>query len=241
MDKEVLVIFSFVVVFALVGLVFSEAQQDVVSGQVHKKIKRAIRKVEKEVSRTAERVEAEAKRFEGRVGAEAGRFGRRTSAEWQRFDDRVGSELERFSERVEAEINRVDENIKKLGDKAEEEYKRFIERIKRDVDAQSAAFKSLAQGRVCDAYNNAQKSDIVDVNGLIYNALVPPIKDVLRPHVAVVVRTTLAQVGPVINSIPIFGNALYGMIAVYAEGRGIEQLTERAAKKVVREALEECR
>lgn len=244
MDKEVLAIFSLVVVVALVGLIIHEAfpqdANDITGLGFRKKFKKALRKVEKEVSRTSDRVETEAKRFESRVGAEADRFGRRTSAEWQRFDERVGNELERYSERVEAEINRVDDNIKKLGDKAEEEYKRFINRIKNDVDAQSGAFKNLAKGRVCDAYNSAQKSDVVDVNGFIYNTLVPPIKGILQPHVAMIVRTTLAQIGPAINSIPIFGNALYGMVVAYAEGRGIDQLSERAAKKVIREALEEC-
>lgn len=195
---------------------------------------RTAKRLKEEAERSKEKIEAEAKRLEERTKAEAGRFGKRVNAEWGRFDDRVGNELERFSERVEAEVNRIPDNIKKLGDKAEAEYKRFLEKIKKELETQKTVFKNLAKGKICDAYQQAQKSDAYDVKKWIYDTLMPPIKNVLRPHVA----TLVTQIAAPLNAIPLVGNVLYAMAVNPAT---IEKLTENAAKKAIREALEECK
>ncbi|GEM_PF-4178062 len=203
-----------------------------------KKLKKAwkksgIEQVDNKVKAEVNRVDDNLKKAGDKIEAEGKRFGKRTNAEWQRFDDRAGNELERFGERVEAEVNRVDENLEKLGDKAKEEYKRFIKRIKEELETQRTVFKNLSRGKACDAYNAAQKSDAYDVKKWIYDTLMPPIKDILRPHVT----TLVAQVAAPLNSIPLIGNALY-VIAV--SPATTEKLTEQAAKKAIREALEEC-
>lgn len=228
-EKEVIAVFSFVIMVALVGLVVQEATPDEnqVTGQIHKKAK-------KKLEQAVQKVKAEAKRFEKDVKEEGRRFNRRTNAEWQRFDERVGNELERFSERVEAEVNRVDENIEKLGDKAKEEWKRFIEKIKSELETQRSVLKGLAKGKICDAYNTAQKSDLYDAKKWIYDTLLPPIKDILRPHVANIVTQVAA---PLNGFLPPIGNALY---AIAVSPTTIDKLTEQAGKKVIREALEEC-
>ena len=256
MDKEVLMVFSFVVVVAFAGLINqalspaevvvedvsenyiteidSNENFDVLSptitgdASLRKKLKRAIRKVEKEVGRVDDNLKKAAEKIE----AEGKRFGKRTNAEWQRFDERVGDELQRFGNRVEDEINRIDDNIKKLGDKAEEEYKRVLRKVREEIDTQKDVLKRLSKGNICNAYNAAQKSDLYDAKKWIYDQLLPVIKPILRPHVA----TIVSQVAAPINAIPIIGQAIYVTVVPLATEWG----TEYAAKKVIREALEEC-
>lgn len=255
MDKEVVFILSFVVLVAGIGLlsqflgteaVISADEQQFVDNTIsaggesalsptitgdaswRKKLKRAIRKVEKE----AGRVDDNLKKAAQKVEAEGKRFNKRTNAEWQRFDERVGNELERFGSRVEDEFNRIDDNIKKLGYKAEEEYKRVLRKVKEEVDTQKDVLKSLSKGNICQAYNNAQKSDLYDAKQWIYDQVLPVIKPILRPHVAAIVSQAAAP----INAIPFIGQVIYVTVVPLATEWG----TEYAAKKVVREALEEC-
>lgn len=257
MDKEVLMVFSLVFVVAFVGLVnqasspakviveeayVSEADSNAnlnvlsptITGdaswkKMRKKIKQAVKKVEAEVNR----VDDNLKKAADKVEAEGKRFGKRTNAEWQRFDERVGNELERFGDRVEDEFNRIDDNIKKLGDKAEEEYKRVLRKVREEVDTQKEVIKSLSKGNVCNAYNAAQKSDVYDAKQWIYDQLLPVIKPILKPHVAGIV----SQVAAPINAIPVLGQAIYAAVVPLATEWG----TDYAAKKVIRESLEECK
>ncbi|GEM_PF-3924337 len=254
MDKEVILIFSAVFVVGFAGLftnlmsanttefaqysVNSESliidngdvySYDAISGEFScRKCKRAIKKVTKEIARVDDNI----KKAVDKVEAEGKRFGKRTNAEWQRFDDRVGNELERFGSHVEDEFNRIDDNIKKLGDKAEEEYKRLIKKVREEIDTQKDVLKSLSKGNICQTYNAAQKSDLYDAKKWIYDQVLPVIKPVLRPHVAAIV----SQVAAPINAIPIIGQVIYVTVVPIATEWG----TDYAAKKVVREALEEC-
>ncbi len=270
MEKEAMILFSLVVVVALFGLVFVEAgalDSDFsdVTGQKSKwkkKFKKAFKPIQQEAKRFAGRVEAEAQRVEKKASAEAGRFGARAEDEWKRFDNRVSAELERsadktedefkrYNARIEAEINRVDDNLKKLGKEIEEKVKKELERllkkVKNEVEAQKGVFKNMAKGNVCGAYKSAQKSDAYNVNQLIYNQLVPPIKSGIRPVVQGIVQPAIPLVQSALaslNAIPIAGNALYAALApsmlAYMQGPMIDDLSENAAKKAIREALEEC-
>lgn len=266
MDKEAVLIFSAVFVVAFAGLISEALSPEIIVDDIsanyvygasldedfgvisptitgdaswRKKLKRAARKVEKQVSRTSQRVEAEVNRVDDnlkkaadKIEAEGKRFGKRTNAEWQRFDDRVINEVERYGNRVEDEFNRIDDNIKKLGDKAEEEYKRLIKRVREEVDTQKDVLKSLSKGNICQTYNAAQKSDLYDAKKWVYDQVLPVIKPILRPHVAAIVSRVAAP----INAIPLIGQAIYVTVVPIATEWG----TDYAAKKVIREALEEC-
>ena len=235
MDKEILLVFSFVVMVALVGFVIHEAYPDdsnAITGDFKKP--KWVKKVQKEASRVEARVEKEAARVGERVNAEGQRFGHRVDAEAQRFDERVSNEVERFGGRVDDEFNRIDDNIKKLGDKAQEEYKRVLRQLRSEIDAQVETMRNLAQGRVCDAYQSARQSKVASeqIDKFVSQELLPPIKNALRPQVASIVATIAAP----INSIPVLGQVIYAAVVPLATEWG----TDYAAKRAIKEALNNC-
>lgn len=225
----------------VVGLTISEAEAKKkwykrgTLGKIVKEAERApgnvqegAKQFEKEALRP---IGEEAQRVERKTRAELGRFGERTEAEWGRFDKRVDAEMDRTGDAIEAEWRRVDDNLKKALESPIEEWKRFKEKAQAEIDRQQDVFTDMAKGKVCGAYNKAQKSDSYNVPALM-DSLKVEVENLIRP----LVTATVQLVATPLQSIPYVGSVLYAL----ATSQAPEPLTKNAARNAIKTALKRC-
>ncbi|MBI2109750.1 hypothetical protein HYT58_01095, partial [Candidatus Woesearchaeota archaeon] len=132
---------------------------------------------------------------------------------------------------AEAEWRRVDDNLKKALESPIEEWNRFKEKAQAEINRQQDIFTDMAKGRVCDAYNKAQKSDSYNV-GAMMESLRVEVENIIRP----LVTATVQLVASPLQSIPYVGTVLYSL----AISQAPEPLTKNAARNAIKTALKRC-